>query len=70
MHASEPAFDRDDINMEPTDLDMGTKQDIVPRGALINLNDRLIMRFYHYGAQNTPLALAPSTQDSQVLVPM
>ena len=33
MHASDPFFDIDDVYMEPTDLDMETNQDIVPRGA-------------------------------------
>ena len=32
LHASDPAFDIDDVFMKPTDLEEDTSQDIVPRG--------------------------------------
>ena len=32
LHASDPAFDIDDVCMEPIDLDVGTNSNIVPSG--------------------------------------
>ena len=40
------------------------------RGGLYNLDDRLTMQPSQYGGQNAPLALDPSTQVSQALVPI
>ena len=51
MHASDPVFDIDDVYMEPTDLDMATNQDIVPRVGLNNLDDRLTMQSSKYGGK-------------------
>ncbi|CAI5701832.1 unnamed protein product [Peronospora effusa] len=70
MHASDPAFDIDDIYMEPTDLDVDTNHDIVPRRDTSNFDECSVMQSSQFGGQNAPLALSPSIQGSQALVPM
>lgn len=70
LDTSDPAFDIDDVYMEPTDMDMDMNRDIVPKGVLDGTNDCLVSHSSQYGGQIVPLAKSSLAQVSTDLIPI
>ena len=66
----DPAFDIDDVYMEPTELDVDTTRDIVPRRGLNYDTDFSMVQSYQFGGHNAPLTLPPTNYEDQALVPV
>ena len=61
----DPAFDIDDVYMEPTDFDVLATQEIVPRGDLDDINGFVNVLSSQHGVHISPLALPSSTNEAR-----